>query len=151
MDCNIVYMATSFYVYSDLKTYNNINHQFLSDPQFHSELIDILIIPFKNIILVTNTNKEKERPNMQRTIIHFRNGVIPEDLKYKAKIVQEKHVFFNYKTKKISIIPRLFRKPLFKVKCDRYYGDTCGKNVKINYKLKFYDFFRDRVNFIVND
>mgnify|MGYP003341897105 CR=1 FL=1 len=74
-------MATSFYIYQTFKEYSKINKDYIYDPLHHTKLIDIYIVPKLKVILVTQTNEDKERINMNKTIVHARNGTLPEELK----------------------------------------------------------------------
>lgn len=143
-------MATSFYVYSNMEMYNKINKGFTDDPMRHATLIDLFILNDKHIIVVTNTNNLKERINLSRTIIHVRNGVIPEELKAQCKCVLYKKVTFDAKHNKLLFFPRFLRKPLYVTRVDRYFGNTSTKKHKINYDYRFYDFVRDRISLVIS-
>jgi hypothetical protein len=51
---------------------------------------------------------------------------------------------------KVQFFPRKLRKPLFELKCDRFYGDENNKKGKdIDYNHRYYDINADRVNLIL--
>lgn len=141
-------MATAFYVYDSLDEYNRLNKDYIDDLLFSVKLEDIYIMGDK-MILVTNTNDAKERINTARTIIHARNGVVPDELKQKSKLVKHDTVYYDVKKKRVIFSPKFLRKPLYEVRADRYYGDLIRGRLKINYEHRFYDFVRDRVVFIL--
>lgn len=142
-------MATSFYVYDNMDIYNKINQNQIADPLFHADLIDVFVIPFDHIILVTNTNNQKESINMSKTIIHARNGILPNELIGMANLIKYDKIRFDAKKKKLHFNPRFLRKSQYETRVDRYYGDLTKGKFKLNYQYKFYDFIRDRVNLII--
>lgn len=143
-------MATAFYVYSDMNMYNRINKGFTDDPIRHAILIDLFILDYDHIIVLTNTNNLKERPNLKRTIIHVRNGVLSDELKAKSKCVLYKKITFDAKHNNLLFFPRFLRKPLYKTRVDRYFGDISTKKHIINYEHRFYDFVRDRISLVIS-
>lgn len=142
-------MATSFYVYSSLEVYNRIYKDFIQDPMFNAKLIDIYIVPRLHLIAVTNTNNQKERLNMNRTIVHARNGVLPEELKGTVDLIKHNQCVFDAKKNKLLFKPRFLRSPLYETKVDRFYGDFHKGKYKVNWEHRFYDFMRDRINLVL--
>jgi hypothetical protein len=144
-------LATSFYIYQTFKEYSKINKDYIYDPLHHTKLIDIYIVPKLKVILVTQTNEDKERINMNKTIVHARNGTLPEELKELTKLIQHNDTVFDVKKGKLLFRPRFLRSPLYETKVDRFYGDLKKGKYKINYNHRFYDFIRDRVNLVLSE
>ena len=88
---------------------------------------------------------------MNKTIVHARNGTLPEELKELTKLIQHDDTVFDVKKGKLLFRPRFLRSPLYETKVDRFYGDLKKGKYKINYNHRFYDFIRDRVNLVLSE
>ena len=142
-------MATSFYVYESLEDYMKMYKQDGENPLSQVKLIDLYVVPNLKLIVVTNTNNQKERLNMGKTIIHARNGILPEDLRETAKLVKYESIIFDIKKKKLYFNKKFLRKAQFETKVDRFFGNLEKGKVKIDFESRFYDFTRDRINLLL--
>ncbi len=68
-------MASSFHIYESLQEYEKVYGMFANNPMHQVKLIDMFIKGDK-LWIVTNTIELKEKPELTRTILHFRNGSI---------------------------------------------------------------------------
>jgi hypothetical protein len=142
-------MATSFYVYESIDEYNKVYGQYTQDLMFHCQVIDIYIVPNLKVIVVTNTNDQKEKANVSKTIVHCRNGVIPDELKDRAELVKYGKIVYDVKKNKLFFNPRVCRKADYETRVDRFYGNLEKGKKKIDYNHRYYDFTRDRINLVL--
>ena len=69
-------MASSIYVYDNMKEFERFYKGFLTEPMKKINIVDMYINDKSKLWIVTNTNQEKERPRLQKSLVHFRNGNI---------------------------------------------------------------------------
>ena len=93
----------------------------------------------------------KEHPQLQRSIVHFRNGEIGEWEDGKEELVKYDDVRLNIKKDQIEFFPRFLRKPKLSMRIGRFYGNLEKGKIKVDYKNRFYDLHRDRITFILED
>jgi len=131
----------------------------------HAPLIDLFLKDRpkkeKQLWIVTNSTKDKARPNFSSTRVHFMDGSLGKYKDETKYIIGYGNIYYNYKKNKIVIEPKLFRKPYHTLNVDRYFGDKLKSDVKlrnlfpinyrINYHLKYYDYGRNRINLIMYD
>lgn len=159
-------VLTSIYVYQNLKQYNlfypiGVRKETVN----HAPLIDLFIKKRPNkdkqLIIITESTTEKNKPQFGRTHVHLHGGYDPKWFDGTEYVVGYDNIYFNYKKNKIVIEPHLFRKPFHILNVDRYVGDILKSNIKlrnlfpinyrINYHLRYYDFARNRINLILYD
>ena len=66
-------MATSFHVYDNMETFKKRYGENFNLLEYTTKIVDCFF-KCEKLYVVTNTNLEKERPQLYRTIVHFRNG-----------------------------------------------------------------------------
>jgi len=157
-------MATSIYVYQNENQYRifypNVT---LKDKIFHGKLVDLYVKSFKNskqLWIITDSEiGRKEKPNLTKSVVHFRTGNCDKFKDGTEKLVCHGKIFYDYKRNKLIIEPRWFDAPFAEFQVDRYVGNILHKSSKIidylnhNYELdydkRFYDLSRDRINLIL--
>jgi len=142
-------MATAIYIYESLKEYDRIYGVDRKDGMRETKLIDLYIKNGK-LFVVTNTSMHKEQPELHRSIVHFRNGVLGEWEDGIEKLVTHGSLYYNHKKNKLDIFPRFLRKPRLQLRVDRFYGEK-PKKKEIDYVYRFYDLFKDRINLILEE
>jgi|TARA_R110000824_G_scaffold72633_1_gene185249 hypothetical protein len=141
-------MASSIYIYETIKDYNKIYKGVRNDPTRESFLID-LFVKDKKLLIVTETSKLKERPELTKSLVHFRNGSLGKYEDGTEKLVHYCSLKFNNRKTKLEIIPRFLRKPELELRVDRFYGDTTKRKINIDYTKRYYDLIFDRINLIL--
>jgi hypothetical protein len=140
-------MSTSFYIYDSLSEYKKIYGVNREDPMRESKLLD-LYTRNNRLFVVTNTSMHKEQPQLQRTIVHFRNGDLGEWADGTEKLVKFGSLKFNPKKEQLEVFPRFLRKPELCFRIGRHYGEIT-KKTEIDYAYRFYDLFMDRINLVL--
>tara|TARA_B100000029_G_scaffold197799_1_gene195877 strand:- start:3856 stop:4296 length:441 start_codon:yes stop_codon:yes gene_type:complete len=143
-------LATSIYIYENLATYNKIYGENRDDEMRETPLLD-MYVNGEQLYVLTNTSLHKEQPQLQRTIVHFRNKTLGEWESGKEVLVKFGCLRFNVKKEMLEIYPKFLRKPRLSMRVGRYYGDLEKGKIKIDYSLRFYDLFRDRINLILEE
>lgn len=143
-------MATSSHIFESLDEFKRIYGERFDQLEYKVPLNDLWINKDK-LWIVTNTNDQKQKPDLFRSMVHFRNGTIEEWRDGNEKLVLHGKMRINLKTEKLEFFPRFLRKPLLSIRYGRFYGDVKDKKRKINYDLRFYDFHNDRMIFILED
>ncbi|MBC8429766.1 MAG: hypothetical protein H8D92_00055 [Pelagibacteraceae bacterium] len=143
-------MATSFHVYDTYSTYKKRYLDKVNSIYFSTDIKDCYIVG-EHIWIVTNTNLEKERPELNRTIVHFRNNDISNYVTGEEKLIKYEESRYNPKNDHLEFCTRKFRKPLFSTRIGRFHGDKPKKPVKLNWAYRFYDITSDRVNLVLNE
>lgn len=143
-------MATSSHIFESLDEFKRIYGERFDQLEYKVPLNDLWINKDK-LWIVTNTNDQKQKPDLFRSMVHFRNGTIEEWRDGNEKLVLHGKMRINLKTEKLEFFPRFLRKPLLSIRYGRFYGDVKDKKRKINYDLRFYDLHNDRMIFILED
>lgn len=141
-------MATTFHVYDSYSTYKQRYLDKSESVYFSSDIKDCYIVG-NHLWIVTKTNLEKEKPELNRTIVHFRNNDISEYETGNEILVKYKESRYNPKNDHIEFCTRKFRKPLFSIKIGRFHGDKPSKPVKLDWSYRMYDITNDRVNLVL--
>ena len=145
-------MASSIYVYDNLKEYINYNKDNLNELVKSSKIVDLYIHDKTKLWVITNTNNLKERPLLQKSLVHFRNGNVNEYKTDESKLVLHDKIKFNPKKMHIDIFPRFLRKPELRWRVDKYINNSNNiKSKMIDYEHRFYDLETNRINFILKD
>ena len=154
-------MASSIYIYTNRNDYDNLYKGKTEAWTYETPILDFFIrptegydatdsIPTNKLWVITNTSKIKERPPLDRTIVHFTNGTCFDFCSGNELQVEKEKVFYNPKNNQLEFYPRTLRKPLLSMRVDKIVGGkTMSKKVKIKYKTKYYDMTRDRLNLFV--
>ena len=153
-------MASSIYVYTNMKDYDNLYKGKQEAYTYETPIIDLYIrptegyavedsIPTNKLWVVTHTDKVKMRPSLERTIVHFSNGSCFDFLTGNELQVDKEKVFYNPKTNQLEFYPRTLRKPFLSLKVDKVVGGKPKKKSKIRFKNKYYDMVHDRLNLFV--
>ena len=148
-------MGTAFYVYETEEEYNRMYKDRVGEKVHHSPIITFYLrLDKKNnhLWVVTESSSQKERPRMERSIVHFRNGE-HDILQYKNdKTVQleKKNLKFDKDRMKMQIMPKTLRKSLLEFKVDRYYGRDVKPKVKVEDVKNYYDTVMDRINVVLS-
>ena len=98
-----------------------------------------------------NTNLEKERPDLSRSIVHFRNNDISKWEEGDERLVKYEESRYNPKTDKLEFCTRHFRKPLLIMRVGRFHGDMPKKCTEIDWSERFYDTINDRINLVLKN
>jgi len=145
-------MASSIYVYDNLKEYVKYNKDNLNELVKSSKIVDLYIHDKTKLWVVTNTNDLKERPLTWKSLVHFRNGSVNNYKTDKSKLILHDKIKFNPKKMQIDIFPRFLRKPELRWRVDRYINSSNNKKSKIiDYDHRFYDLETDRLSFMLKD
>ena len=148
-------MGTAFYVYETEEEYLKMYKDRVNEKIHHSPVTAMYLSldgKENHLWVVTESSKQKERPRMERSIVHFRNGE-HDTLKYKngEEIqVMKNNIKFDKDKMKMKIMPKTFRKPLLEFKVDRYYGRDLTPKVKAENVKNYYDTVMDRINIVLS-
>ena len=143
-------MATSSHIFETLDEFKRIYGDKFDLLEYNIPLRDLWIKDGK-LWIVTNTNDQKQQPELFRSLVHFRNGSIDEYRTGGEKLVLHGKMRINFKKGKLEFFPRFLRKPLLSLRYGRFYGDVKDKKRKIDYNQRFYDFHNDRMIFILEE
>jgi len=145
-------MASSIYVYDNLKEYIKYNKDNLNELVKSSKIVDLYIHDKTKLWVVTNTNDLKERPLTWKSLVHFRNGSVNDYKTDQSKLILHDKIKFNPKKMQIDIFPKFLRKPELRWRVDRYINSSNNKKSKIiDYDHRFYDLETDRLSFMLKD
>tara|TARA_R100000808_G_scaffold9877_1_gene26802 strand:+ start:16316 stop:16762 length:447 start_codon:yes stop_codon:yes gene_type:complete len=143
-------MASSIYIYDSVDEFEHIYKGYLEEPLRKIKINDLFIHEKSKIWVVTNTNDLKEKPLLQKSLVHFRNGSVDQYATDKTKLVLYDKMKFNKKKMRLEFFPKFLRKPLLSWKVDRHYSENIQhKNKIIDYDHRYYDYELDRLNFIL--
>jgi hypothetical protein len=153
-------MASSIYIYTNKEDYDNLYKGKTDAWTFQTHIIDMFIKPTvsgydvedcheNRLWVVTNVTKMKERPSLQRTIVHFTNGSAVDYIEGDELLIEKDNIAYNPKTNQLEFFPRRLRKPLMSIRVDKIIGGRPDKKTKINFKKKFYDITNNRLNLFV--
>jgi len=143
-------VASSIYLYNSLEEYKQYNKDNLNELFKSSKIIDLYIHAKTKLWVVTNTNNLKERPLLQKSLVHFRNGNVDAYKTKESKLVLYDKIKFNPKKMQIDIFPRFLRKPELRWRVDKYINNSNNKDSKmIDYEHRFYDLETNRLNLIL--
>jgi hypothetical protein len=153
-------MASSIYIYTNKNDYDNLYKGKQEAYTYETPILDFFIRPTEGydvedsiytnkLWVVTQTDKVKMRPSLERTIVHFTNGTCFEFCSGSELQVQKEKVFYNPKNNQLEFYPRMFRTPLLSLKVDKVIGGKPTKKSKIKYRMKYYDMTHDRLNLFV--
>jgi hypothetical protein len=150
--CADLVMGTSIYVYETEEEYRKIYHRIDKEVMHSAPILDIFMKEDKKLWVVTKITKNKERPQLGRSIVHFVNGTILDYSDGKEKPILKNSVMFNPKgIGKVEFFPKKLRGAELEIKVDRFYGTPPRKKVVLDQSKRFYDISRDRLNFIVKN
>ena len=153
-------MASSIYIYTDIKDYDNLYKGKREAWTYETPILDFFIsptegyavedsIPTNSLWVITNTSKLKERPSLGRTIVHFTNGSAFDHLKGDEVLVEKEKISYNPKNNQLEFYPRRLRRPLLSLRVAKVIGGRPNKKSKVDIKHKFYDLTHDRLNLFV--
>jgi hypothetical protein len=148
-------MGTAFYVFETEEEYDKMYKERVKEKIHHSPVTAMYLsldkVKENHLWVCHESSKEKERPRMERSIVHFRNGE-HNMLQYKngEEIqVQKKNIKFDKGKMKIKIMPKTLRKSLLEFRVDRYYGHDINPKAKAESQTYYYDTVMDRINIIL--
>ena len=147
-------MGTAFYVYETEEEYLKMYKDRVNEKIHHSPVTAMYLSldgKENHLWVVTESSKQKERPRMERSIVHFRNG-LQGAASYKEGDeipLEKKDVKFNKKKMVIQILPKTLRKPILEFRVDRYYGDEVKGRIKADEQKYYYDTVMDRINIVL--
>lgn len=158
-------MGTAVYVYRSMKDYGIFYpKEVMKEPLSHMPLIDMYISEEgekKKLWVLTNTESQGWKPDLSRSVVHFRNGTCKKWLRGTEKLVKHGNIFYDFRNNKVVIEPGWLQSPLYTMRVDRFVGkkpmtnskvvDYINHNVKIDYDKRYYDYERDRLNFIIDE
>ena len=143
-------MATSSHIFETLDEFKRIYQEKFYLPEYNVKLEDLYVVGDK-LWIVTNTNDQKQQPELHRTLVHFRNGNIDGYKTGDEKLVLHDKVRVNFEKEQVEFYPRFLRKPLLSLRFGRFYGKIQKKKRKLDWNLRFYDFHNDRMIFILEN
>ena len=148
-------MGTAFYVFENEEEYTKMYKERTTETVHHSTVLEMYLKPDKvresHLWVVTQSSKQKERPRMERSIVHFRNG-LQGATSYKEGDeipLEKKDEKYNKKKMKIEILPKTLRKPILEFRVDRYYGKEVKGRIKADEQKYYYDTVMDRINIVL--
>ena len=144
-------MGTSIYVYETEKEYLQQYHRIDKEVMFSAPILDIFMKEDKKLWVVTKITKNKERPQLGRSIVHFVNGTVFDYSDGKERPILKNSVVFNPKKGRVEFFPKKLRDAELEIKVDRFYGTPPNKKVVLDQSKRYYDISRDRMNFIVKN
>ena len=144
-------MGTSIYVYETEKEYLKIYHRMDKEVMFSAPILDIFLKPDKKLWVVSKVTKNKERPQLGRSIVNFVNGTVFEYSNGDERPILKNSVVFNPKKGRVEFFPKKLREAELWIKVDRFYGMPPKGKVVFDQSKRFYDVSRDRINFIVKN
>lgn len=131
---------------------------------YKMRLIDLYIKHNKDrddsLWVVTESSVAKDRPELNHSLVHFRNGTASGYLDGTETKVEDDNIWYDYKKKHIVVAPKWLGAPAYEHHVDRYVGDQLGKNsklfdytdsmVRINYEDRYFDKVYNRIIFILD-
>jgi len=148
-------MGTAFYVYETKELYDKIYKERITEKIHHSPITAMYLsldkVKENHLWVITESSKQKERPRMERSIVHFRNGEHGV-LQYKngEEIqIQKNNIKFDKNKMRVKIMPKTLRKSLLEFKVDRYHGNEIIGRIKAEKQEYFYDTVMDRINIVL--
>ena len=149
-------MGTAFYVFENEEEYKKMYKDRINEKIHHSPVTAMYLsidnVKENHLWVVTESSSQKERPRMDRSIVHFRNGE-HDLLQYKkGKEIQilKKNIKFDKNKMRIKIMPKTLRKSLLEFRVDRYYGNGKIKRVSPEKVKNYYDTVMDRINIVLS-
>ena len=144
-------MGTAIYVYETEKEYLKIYHRMDKEVMFSAPILDIFLKPDKKLWVVSKVTKNKERPQLGRSIVNFVNGTVFEYSNGDERQILKNSVVFNPKKGRVEFFPKKLREAELWIKVDRFYGMPPKGKVILDQSKRFYDVSRDRINFIIKN
>ena len=144
-------MGTSIYVYETEQEYRRIYHRMDKEVMFSAPILDIFLKPDKKLWVVSKVTKNKERPQLGRSIVNFVNGTVFEYSNGDERPILKNSGVFNPKKGRVEFFPKKLREAELWIKVDRFYGMPPKGKVVLDQSKRFYDVSRDRINFIVKN
>jgi len=144
-------MGTAIYVYETEKEYLKIYHRMDKEVMFSAPILDIFLKPDKKLWVVSKVTKNKERPQLGRSIVNFVNGTVFEYSNGDERPILKNSVVFNPKKGRVEFFPKKLREAELWIRVDRFYGMPPKGKVILDQSKRFYDVSRDRINFIVKN
>ena len=144
-------MGTAIYVYETEKEYLKIYNRMDKEVMFSAPILDIFLKPDKKLWVVSKVTKNKERPQLGRSIVNFINGTVFEYSNGDERPILKNSVVFNPKKGRVEFFPKKLREAELWIRVDRFYGMPPKGKVVLDQSKRFYDVSRDRINFIVKN
>ena len=144
-------MGTAIYVYETEKEYLKIYHRMDKEVMFSAPILDIFLKPDKKLWVVSKVTKNKERPQLGRSIVNFVNGTVFEYSNGDERPILKNSVVFNPKKGRVEFFQKKLREAELWIRVDRFYGMPPKGKVVLDQSKRFYDVSRDRINFIVKN
>jgi hypothetical protein len=144
-------MGTAIYVYETEKEYLKIYNRMDKEVMFSAPILDIFLKPDKKLWVVSKVTKNKERPQLGRSIVNFVNGTVFEYSNGDERPILKNSVVFNPKKGRVEFFPKKLREAELWIRVDRFYGIPPKGKVVLDQSKRFYDVSRDRINFIVKN
>ena len=144
-------MGTAIYVYETEKEYLKIYHRMDKEVMFSAPILDIFLKPDKKLWVVSKVTKNKERPQLGRSIVNFVNGTVFEYSNGDERPILKNSVVFNPKKGRVEFFPKKLREAELWIRVDRFYGMPPKGKVILDQSKRFYDVSRDRINFIIKN
>lgn len=145
-------MASSVYVFDDMNVFKYVYKGYTENKMRKIKIVDMYVQDKDKLYVVTNTNDQKERPLLQKSLVHFRNGSLGEYETDNTELVKYEKIKFNRKKMQLEFNPRFLRKPSLVWKVDRYFDAVIrNENKIIDYEHRYYDFELDRIILILKN
>jgi hypothetical protein len=145
-------MASAIYIFDNMMRFDHFYKGHTEDKMRRIKIIDMYIQDKNKLYIVTNTNDQKERPLLQKSLVHFRNGTLGEHENEGTELIKYEKIKFNRKKMQLEFNSRFLRKPSLKWKVDRYFDAVYrNENKIIDYDHRYYDFELDRIILILKN
>ena len=146
-------MGISVHVYESLDEYILRNKDHVSPKLEVNEtslpLQDVWVKEDDKIMLVLESKKFFNKPDVSRSITCYQTDNIKEHLTGDEKLVEYDDVSFDPKTENIQFFKKKLRKARIFFKVGKFCGDLPNKTVKINWEYKFFNLKANRIDFIL--
>jgi len=146
-------MGISVHVYDSVDEYILRNKDNISPKLEVNEtslpLQDIWVKDDEKIMLVLESDKLFNRPDVSRSITCYQTNNIKDYLTGDEKLVKYDDVTFEPKGEKIMFFKKRLRKPQIFFKVGRFWGKLPNKRTKIDWSKKFFNLKANRVDLIL--
>ena len=146
-------MGISVHVYESLDEYILRNKDHISPKLEVNEtslpLQDVWVKEDDKIMLVLESKKFFNKPDVSRSITCYQTDNIKEHLTGDEKLVKYDDVTFEPNGEKIMFFKKTLRKPQIFFKVGRFWGELPKKRTKIDWSKKFFNLKANRVDLVL--
>ena len=95
-----------------METFDHFYKGYTEDKMRRIKIVDMYVQDKNKLYIVTNTNDQKEKPEMRKSLVHFRNGKLGEYENEGTELIKYEKIKFNRKKMKLEFNPRFLRRYL---------------------------------------